>query len=73
MREKTRLGSANDDAKDIKKAVDSSRDRAPDLRFANLTQPRGDLAELVVATDPDVHLRELIAPSNSSPDRTDTC
>lgn len=48
-------------ANDIKKAVDSSRDRAPLSRVTTLTQPRGELAELVEASDPDVHLRELVA------------
>lgn len=50
-------------ANDIKKAVDASRDSAPASRIATLAQPRGELAELVEATHPDVHLRELVAPA----------
>lgn len=48
-------------ANDIKKAVESSRDQAPTGKVTTLAQPRGELAELVEATHPDVHLRELIA------------
>lgn len=49
-------------ANDIKKAVDASRERQPLGRVTALAQPRGELAELVEATHPDVKLRELIAP-----------
>lgn len=51
-------------ASDIKKAVDASRDRDPVGRITTLAQPRGELAELVEATHPDVHLRELVAPAD---------
>lgn len=51
-------------ASDIKKAVDLSRDRAPAGNVTKLVQPRGDLAELVEATHPEVHLRELVAPAD---------
>ncbi|MDJ0334910.1 ATP-binding protein [Salinibacterium sp. G-O1] len=48
-------------ANDIKKAVDASRERAPLGNVTTLAQPRGEIAELVEATHPDVHLRELVA------------
>lgn len=50
-------------ADDIKKAVDSSRQsRSATSNLAALPQARGDLAELVEATQPNVRLRELVAP-----------
>lgn len=52
-------------ANDIKKAVDSSRERKPLNKITSLAQPRGELAELVEATHPDVKLRELVAPPQS--------
>lgn len=48
-------------ANDIKKAVDASRERASLGNVTTLAQPRGEIAELVEATHPDVHLRELVA------------
>lgn len=48
-------------ANNIKKAVESSRDQAPTGKVTTLAQPRGELAELVEATHPDVRLRELVA------------
>lgn len=51
-------------ADDIKKAVDSSRQtQLVPRNVTALPQPRGDLAELVEVTHPDVHLRELITPT----------
>lgn len=50
-------------ASDIKKAVDSSRDRAPLGTVTPMSQPRGELAELVEETHPAVRLRELVAPA----------
>lgn len=50
-------------ANDIKKAVDASRERRLASRVTPLVQPRGELSELVVATYPDVRLRELVAPA----------
>lgn len=50
-------------ANDIKKAVDASREREPVGTIRTLAQPRGELAELVEATYPDVGLRELVAPT----------
>ncbi|XCB28958.1 hypothetical protein RQN30_06590 [Arcanobacterium hippocoleae] len=49
-------------ANDIKKAVDTSRERQPLAEVAMLAQPRGELAELVEAAHPNVKLKELIAP-----------
>lgn len=50
-------------ANDIKNAVDASREREPVGKITTLAQPRGELAELVEATYPDVRLRELVAPA----------
>jgi SpoVK/Ycf46/Vps4 family AAA+-type ATPase len=52
-------------ASNIKKAVDSSRERAPLANVTALPRARGELAELVEVSRPQVQLRELIAP----PDR----
>lgn len=50
-------------AGDIKKAVDSSRQsRSTTSNLTALPQARGELAELVEATQPNVRLRELVAP-----------
>ena len=49
-------------AEDIKKAVDASRQTTPRSNVTKLARPRGDLAELVAATHPDVTLRDLVAP-----------
>jgi SpoVK/Ycf46/Vps4 family AAA+-type ATPase len=48
-------------ASNIKKAVDSSRERAPLANVTALPRARGELAELVEVSNPQVHLRELIA------------
>lgn len=50
-------------AGDIKKAVASSRERAPLTNVTTLTQPRGELAEIVEVSHPEVHLRDLVAPA----------
>lgn len=50
-------------ASDIKKAVDSSRQRAPLGTVTPMAQPRGEFAQLVEETHPDVRLRELVAPT----------
>lgn len=47
-------------ADDIKKAVDSSRQTTPRRNVTKLAQPRGDLADLVEASHPEVTLRDLI-------------
>ena len=50
-------------ASDIKKAVDASRKREPAGKVTTIAQPRGELADLVTASYPDVRLRELVAPA----------
>ena len=49
-------------AADIKKAVDASRQTTSRSNVTRLAQPRGDLADLVETTHPDVSLRDLVAP-----------
>ena len=50
----------------IKEAVDASRERAPLSNVTSLPRVRGELAELVEVSHPQVHIRELVAP----PERT---
>lgn len=50
-------------ADDIKKAVEASRQATPRSNITKLAQPRGDLAELVVASHPDISLRDLVVPA----------
>lgn len=50
-------------AGDIKKAVDASRQVTPRAKVTKLSEPRGDLAELVETSHPDVRLRDLVAPA----------
>lgn len=50
-------------ANDIKKAVEAARQRSPFANVTTLRQPRGELGELVEMTQPDVHLRQLVAPT----------
>ncbi|MCL2784344.1 MAG: ATP-binding protein [Propionibacteriaceae bacterium] len=47
-------------ANDIKKAVDASRSALPSGSVVHLAQPRGDVADLVVASQPQVGLRDLV-------------
>ncbi len=47
-------------AEDIKKAVVASREAAPRNNVTKLAQPRGDLADLVIASHPEVSFRDLI-------------
>lgn len=47
-------------ADDIKKAVDVSRSALPSGEITHLAQPRGDVADLVVASNPQVGLRDLV-------------
>lgn len=49
-------------ADDIKKTVDAYRKTTPRDNVTRLSQPRGDLAELVEATHPAVSIRELVVP-----------
>lgn len=48
-------------AAELKEAVDGSR-RAKATRVTSIAQPRGDLADLVVASHPTVGLKDLILP-----------
>jgi SpoVK/Ycf46/Vps4 family AAA+-type ATPase len=50
-------------ADDIKKTVDTYRKATPRDNVTRLAQPRGDLAELVEVTHPDLSIRELIVPA----------
>jgi SpoVK/Ycf46/Vps4 family AAA+-type ATPase len=52
-------------ATDLKAAVDSSR-RARAASVTSIAQPRGDLADLVLATHPTVGLSDLVAPAELS-------
>lgn len=47
-------------AADLKSAVEASRTSGP--KVTSIAQPRGDLADLVIATHPDVMLKELVLP-----------
>lgn len=48
-------------ATDLKRAVDASRQEPAVSRVTPISQPRGDLADLVVASFPTVGLRDLVA------------
>lgn len=50
-------------ADDIKRFVDLSRRAVSRAQVTKLAQPRGDLAELVTASHPDVTLKDLVAPA----------
>jgi len=50
-------------ANDIKKTVDTYRNATPRSNVTKLAQSRGDLAELVEATHPDVDIRDLVLPT----------
>jgi len=47
-------------ADSIKKAVDASRSALPSGSVTNLAQPKGEVADLVVASSPEVGLRDLV-------------
>jgi SpoVK/Ycf46/Vps4 family AAA+-type ATPase len=47
-------------ADDIKKAVEASRRTTPRSNVTKLAQPRGDLADLVTTSHPEVSLRDLV-------------
>lgn len=49
-------------ADDIKKAVDASRRVVAASNVTRLAQPRGDLADLLSVTHPEVGLRDLVVP-----------
>ena len=48
-------------AADLKSAVESSR-ASSGTRVTSIAQPRGDLADLVIASHPEVTLKELVLP-----------
>ncbi|NCD19572.1 MAG: ATP-binding protein [Actinobacteria bacterium] len=48
-------------AEDLKAAVESSRTERP-KKVISIAQPRGDLSELVIATNPTVGLKQLVLP-----------
>jgi SpoVK/Ycf46/Vps4 family AAA+-type ATPase len=50
-------------ADDIKKAVDASRSATPSSNVTKLAQPRGDLADLIEVSHPEVTLGNLVGPS----------
>lgn len=49
-------------ADDIKKTVDASRQVTPRSNVTKIVQPRGDLADLIEASNPEVTLRDLVGP-----------
>jgi SpoVK/Ycf46/Vps4 family AAA+-type ATPase len=49
-------------ASDLKQTVDSSRASSAPRTVTRIAQPRGDLADLVTATYPEVGLRDLVLP-----------
>ena len=51
-------------AGDIKKAVEASRQGGGRPTVSQIAQPRGDLAELVEVSNPNVQLREFVAPAD---------
>ena len=51
-------------ARDLKDAIDRSRLAAPSQNVTSIARPRGDLADLVTATHPDVALRNLVLPTD---------
>lgn len=50
-------------ADEIKKAVDASRSVTPRSNVTKLAQPRGDLADLIEVSHPEVTLQNLVGPS----------
>lgn len=51
-------------AKNIKNAVEASRERAPLSTVSTLPRVRGDIEELVEVSHPSVPLKELVAPAD---------
>lgn len=49
-------------ADDIKKSIEASRASTSRSNVTRLAQPRGDLAELIAASHPEVTLRDLVVP-----------
>lgn len=53
-------------ADDIKKAVDASRKATPRSNVTKLASPRGDLADLIEVSHPEVTLKNLVGPPELS-------
>ncbi|MBH0118874.1 ATP-binding protein, partial [Rhodococcus sp. CX] len=51
-------------AQDLKAAIEASRSNGPAHNVTSIVRPRGDLAELVTATHPEVSLRDLVLPED---------
>lgn len=51
-------------AEEIKQAVDASRSAFPSGSITHLAQPRGEIADLVIASNPEVSLRDLVLPED---------
>jgi SpoVK/Ycf46/Vps4 family AAA+-type ATPase len=49
-------------AAQLKRLVEEARERAPNAAVTSIAQPRGELSDLVVASFPDVRLRDLVVP-----------
>jgi len=49
-------------ANELKSAVESSRSASSNRKVTSIAQPRGDLADLVVASHPTVSIKELVLP-----------
>lgn len=49
-------------ANELKLAIDEAKAQRPARNVTSIARPRGDLAELIVATLPDVSLKELVLP-----------
>ena len=51
-------------AGDLKQLVDSARQQSPPTVVTAIAQPRGEIADLVVASFPEVGLRDLVVPDS---------
>lgn len=51
-------------AAELKALVDGARDKVPTAAVTSIARPKGDLADLVMASFPDVRLRDLVAPDD---------
>ena len=49
-------------AGNIKQAVDASREKVPTSTVISITQPRGDLADVMEAVTPETHIKDLVLP-----------
>lgn len=50
-------------AAELKQLVEEAREKAPAARVTSIARPKGELGELVVASFPDVRLKDLIVPN----------